>query len=309
MTRRTGACITVITSALFFALAPAAILAQESTEKIEPSELTGYDVEFTLPTAAQAGCLVCHADEGLMLLRAESLKSFYVDTEELAEGPHAEVQCVGCHLDFVSQMPHIEGTEDWRRIAKSACKNCHDGPHIDVSEGAHGAEFEVGVTPSEDEKERPLCGDCHGGHDIVYLTDHPEGQAELHRDGWQVCGRCHEDYWKSYNDYYHGRAYKRGALDAPACWDCHGAHAVFPSTDRRSMVHELRLEETCGACHYHQDVNETYVGYSVLVHGHEEVLEANPLYAFFQRVREFFLGLFGRQETSRTALDTTVWTG
>lgn len=275
---------------------------------------TGYDVEFTLPTAAQAGCLVCHADEGLMLLRAESLKSFYVDPEEFADGPHSEVQCVGCHLDFVSQMPHIEGIDDWRRVAKSACKNCHDGPHIQLSDSVHAPQIEVGEDPVEDEREYPLCGDCHGGHDIVALTDNPEGQAALHRDGWQVCGRCHEDYWDSYNDYYHGRAYKRGALDAPACWECHGAHAVYPSSDRRSQVHELRLEETCGSCKYHQDVNEAYVGYSVLIHGHREVLEANPLYAFFQRIRSFISGLFGRQEPQQireasAVFDKTVWEG
>ena len=27
----------------------------------------------------------------------------------------------------------------------------------------------------------------------------------MHANGYEVCGRCHEETWDNYPDYYHGR--------------------------------------------------------------------------------------------------------
>jgi hypothetical protein len=114
------------------------------------------------------------------------------------------------------------------------------------------------------------------------LTDNPEGQQALHEQGQRICGDCHQDYWDNYDDYYHGAAYKAGAPDAPACWQCHKAHDILRSTDRRSSVNEVNLVATCGQCHTNEP-NDDYVSYSVYVHGKEDVRAENPLYAFFEQ--------------------------
>ncbi|MBS3957087.1 MAG: hypothetical protein KGZ40_06130 [Clostridiales bacterium] len=256
--------------------------------------VNGYDVDFTLPTAAKAGCMVCHGDENLIRLKEDGLRSFYVDPAQLEAGPHAAVQCAGCHLDFAFTAPHVQSGEDWQRVSRSACKNCHQDQNRALGQGVHRGEVDAGgVTPSAETTIVPLCGDCHGGHDIVALTDNPAGQSGMHANGWEVCGRCHEEHWENYNDYYHGRAYHRGALDAPACWDCHGYHDIYPSDDRRSRVHPDRLAQTCGACHL-GDVNEGYLEYAELIHGQGEMLAANPLYSLIQRLRSAVADMFSR---------------
>ncbi len=274
------------------AVAPVAF-AQADDPRNHVADVNGYDVDFTLPTAARAGCLVCHGDENLIRLREDRVVSYYVDAEELEAGPHAGVQCAGCHLDFAFTAPHTRESEDWESVARSACKNCHQDQNREYGAGVHRGDLSNGERAADPNAiDVPLCGDCHGGHDIVTLTDDPEGQQAMHADGWRVCGRCHEDYWYSYYDYYHGRAYHRGAPDAPACWDCHGYHDIYPSSDRRSMVHPNNLAETCGVCHL-GDVNEGYLEYAELIHGQRDVLEANPLFSLIQRVRSAITGVFG----------------
>ena len=66
-----------------------------------------------------------------------------------------------------------------------------------------------------EEAVKPLCGDCHApSHEIEMLTDNPEAKARMRANGYEICGRCHEEYWDNYFDYYHGAAYQAGAVDA-----------------------------------------------------------------------------------------------
>lgn len=155
----------------------------------------------------------------------------------------------------------------------------------------------TGSVTSTPTAEKPLCGDCHGAHDIAMLTDNPEGGLILHRRGREVCGRCHTEPWETYNDYYHGRAFKAGAWDAPACWDCHGWHDIYPTDDRRSAVSESNITETCASCHKKAG-QDFAVASKDMIHGRDEVLRQNPAYALYVRVKDaiggFFGGLFDR---------------
>lgn len=249
----------------------------------------GYDVDFTLPTASKVGCLVCHGDVDLSRLKESRLISYYVAPEIVAISAHASVQCTGCHLDFAYTTPHTPAT-DWQRAAKSDCKNCHKDQFIPYGRGAHRIEVLPGGAADAKENEKPLCGDCHGSHEIAALTDNPTGQKELHARGWFVCGRCHKEYWDNYSDYYHGAAYLKGAPDAPACWDCHGAHEILPADDVDSTVNERHLAETCGQCH--PDVNETYIAYAGFIHRRAEVSSEVIFYRLYLRLRESLAGLF-----------------
>lgn len=255
--------------------------------------IEGYDVDFTLPTAAKAGCMVCHGDAGLSRLRDGEIRSYYVDPATLEGSSHASVQCVGCHLDFAFKAPHSQlNGNAWQLEARSACKNCHKDQALDYGSGSHRIEILPGGERDPKSDEKPLCGDCHGNHAIDMITDNPAGRAALHADGWQVCGRCHEDYWESYDDYYHGAAYKRGAKDAPACWDCHGWHKVLPVDDRDSLMNERHIVETCSKCH--PGAGEGYVEYAAFIHGRQDVKDKVFLVGWMSRIRDVIGGLFGR---------------
>jgi hypothetical protein len=119
-----------------------------------------------------------------------------------------------------------------------------------------------------------------------------EAQAELHASGITMCGGCHGTETLSYADYYHGAAYKKGAPDAPACWDCHATHKVLPSTDRNSTTNKDKIIDTCKKCH--ADPRDGYVDYAQLVHGKQQVQNSIPLYWTVQAAQDKFNELFHR---------------
>ncbi|MDZ4166697.1 MAG: hypothetical protein U1E08_03255 [Coriobacteriia bacterium] len=269
-------------------VAPAAAYGQGVSPSVSPT--APYELDFTLPTESKSGCLVCHGDPALVRVRDGVVMSYYIDDATIEASAHIDQQCVGCHLDFTYKAPH--GNGEWVTTAKTACRNCHEeqsrafgvGVHRATVPNGNGGSVETTTAP------KPLCGDCHGSHDILMLTDNPDGQEAIHADGWEVCGSCHEDYWDSYDDYYHGAAYKRGAKDAPACWDCHGWHDILPSSERGSSVHESHLVETCGQEGCHVGVDENYTSYAVFIHGRSTITDDNPLIALVRSV----IGAFGR---------------
>jgi hypothetical protein len=280
---------------------PAVAFAAKSDESTQT-----YDLEFALPTAGKSGCLVCHGDPNLVKASETTTASVYVSAEQLAESAHADTLCTGCHIDFAYKTPHenVVNGGTWRDTAKLACKNCkeHAPQSADYSAGAHSPAGEPGVTPEQAAARRraegkpehvPLCGDCHGSHDIASQDDTSAVDA-YHRRGVEICGDCHINETLTYDDYYHGAAYRRGTLDAPACWDCHGTHEILPASDRRSMVNEQRLADTCGqdGCHA-GEVTEEFLEYAAFVHGKAEVVQENPVMAAYDAARQRLRAFFG----------------
>lgn len=290
-----GAAIALCVAAL---LCPSPSYAQTTSVPATSSVTTtvtieGYDVDFSLPTNAKAGCMVCHGDPDLTRLKDGELVSYWVDPAVSDASSHATVQCTGCHLDFAFKTPHASASGDWQTEAKSACQNCHLDQSALVANGSHRAGTKPGEpTSTATAAVKPLCGDCHGSHDIMTLTDSPEEQAALKAAGREVCDEsCHQDYWDTYNDYYHGAAYQDGATDAPACWDCHRAHDILPSADVDSSVNERHIVETCQQCH--PDANEEYVEYAKLIHHREEITEEFFLSSWISQLSATVMSLFG----------------
>lgn len=257
-----------------------------------------YDLDFTLPTQGKSGCTVCHADRNLVRVQEGVAISLYVDVARLGRSAHSNVPCTGCHVDFAYKTPHdnvVKG-QDWRSVAKLSCKNCHSTEFSDFASGAHSPAGKPGQTTTQTVNIRraegkplttPLCGDCHGGHDIPSKED-TAAQAAYHKQGLKICGGCHKREAAHYVDYYHGAAYRRGAPDAPACWDCHGTHEILPASDRNSKVSQARLVDTCGKCH--ADVDENYTAYAQLIHRKSQALRANPLWEVIDSVRKAVTG-------------------
>jgi len=300
---RTRIAVAAALVAVFLALPVNAHAAEAKPSR----EATGtYDLEFTLPTAGKSGCQVCHGDSNLVRATADSVESLFVDSRVLDVSAHQQQVCTSCHMDFAYKTPHetvVQGSE-WRATAKLACKNCkqHQSQFTEYSSGAHSLAGKPGETPAQTEAARraagkptqvPLCGDCHGGHQIASKED-TAAVAAYQRSGLEVCGGCHEAQANAYADYYHGAAYRRGAPDAPSCWDCHGTHEILPADDRRSMVSEQRLVETCGqeGCHV-GEVTEEFVEYAELVHGKDELLQENPIWAAYHSARAGFQVVLG----------------
>jgi hypothetical protein len=253
---------------------------------VAPPAKGGYALDFTLPTFGKSGCLVCHGDPNLVGAKGDSTHSYWIDEETYNKSAHATVICTGCHVDYGYKAPHGQAGADWRAVAKQACKNCHQSQLDDVSVGSHAIKPSSGA-PDPKAASKPLCGDCHGGHDIMITKNDPAAKARLHAQSQRMCGRdgCHADYWDNYRDYYHGAAYKAGASDAPACWECHGTHTTLKSTERYAPTNRDNLGEqnSCGqpGCHIDASGLSSYVP---LIHSRAKAVESNPLYSQLSRV-------------------------
>jgi hypothetical protein len=255
-----------------------------------PGAAGRWALDFTLPTFGKSGCLVCHGDANLVVAKGNGNVSYWIDEDAYNRSAHGRIVCTGCHIDFGYKAPHGQVGEDWRATAKQACKNCHPKEYDDISLGWHAVRPVAGQ-PDPKAASKPLCGDCHGGHYMPILKNNPAGQAQVHASSLQMCGRagCHLDFWASYNDYYHGAAYKTGAGDAPACWDCHGTHNVMKSTDRQSPTNadNFGSDQSCAQPKCHTGVTSDVASYAKLIHGSQTVRQGNPLIGAISR-------LFGR---------------
>jgi len=220
--------------------------------------------------------------------------SLYVDTQVINQSAHAALLCTDCHVDFAYKTPHPNANDDttWRQLAKSSCKNCHRSEFLQWAESSHSIAGTPGTTStvgaadsSAPGKPRPLCGDCHGGHAIPSKDD-TEAMAAVHASALTMCGQCHVRAASTYQDYYHGAAYKDGAPDAPACWQCHNTHLVLPSKDRNSWTNADNLDTTCGQCHKSvgTPTGPGYTQYATLIHRREATLHSNPVYAAVSNV-------------------------
>ncbi|MFA5843836.1 MAG: hypothetical protein WC971_03290 [Coriobacteriia bacterium] len=222
--------------------------------------------EFTFD--ARNGCEVCHGNENLTRVSPTGLKSYQVTGVDASA--HRSLTCGACHVDF-KYNDNLDSTKVWSVNAALACQGCHDHEKVRrvYVESIHGQQLIEGNLKTA------TCSSCHGGHYIQRL-DTAVGKAALHGSALRVCARCHKDKYDSYDDYYHGAAYKRGAPDAPACWDCHGAHDILPSSDASSKVSPEQVAATCRKCHRGSEESFGAKAGS-LIHQKVQASEENPL--------------------------------
>ena len=266
-----------------------------------------YNLDWTIGVAGKSGCLVCHGDRNLVRIVNGRVSSLFVDGSIIEASAHVNTLCTDCHVDFAYKTPHpttVVGDE-WRTLARSACKNCHRDKFLEWAASAHStagsptptgtadATTSVGApNSSAPGKPRPLCGDCHGGHAIPSKLDTSSVLA-VRATAIEMCGKCHGERADAYSDYYHGSAYRQGASDAPACWQCHNTHLVLPSVNRQSWTNPDNLIATCGQCHK-GTLNNKYTAYAELVHRKDSVLSENPLYVVANSARQAISDAFYR---------------
>lgn len=245
------------------------------SEGIKEGPKVIVDKPLTLNKTGQAGCLVCHADKKAVMVVDGVERSIYVDRAMLKKSPHKKISCLDCHIDF--SYTHEVRQASYKKIASLACKNCHDHSkeNTDYRESAHGKAALSGNAKAA------TCGDCHGSHEILRIKSSKADKLKFRTQAETVCGKCHKDYWNSYNDYYHGRAYKRGAEDAPPCWDCHGAHKILPAKDATSKVAKSNIGDTCGICH--PGSTDKLADYVPLIHGKKKERAKNIVFKYVDK--------------------------
>jgi hypothetical protein len=252
--------------------------------KWEPKN--GWDYDPGIKDGTKSGCLACHGNATLLKTVGGGTKSFQVTG--LEDSAHRDITCQQCHPDYrYNDKPAY--TKLWNVNAGIQCGVCHQNaekekdrvPVAQYAESIHAEQINKGNYDSA------TCASCHGGH-FIYRLDTQEASAAMHASAYRTCARCkqHGTQYATYNDYYHGRAYKKGAADAPACWQCHASHKVLPQNDPQSTVYKANLGATCGQEGCHKGSNEQFAAQAgQLIHQKVTAQQQNPVLQFISNIR------------------------
>jgi len=230
------------------------------------------------------GCLACH---GTSLTKSSGVGTKSYEVSGLNASAHPDVTCQECHPDYrYDDKPPVSPV--WTINAGEACAGCHkDQKEKNLSAVVPAYDDSIHSKAIGDGNvDSATCGSCHGGH-YIYRLDTELAKQRMHMSSYRVCARCkqHGDEYDTYDDYYHGRAYKEGAPDAPACWDCHNSHKILPKADPQSSVNPANVGVTCGKEGCHQGSNEQFgAAAASLIHSKAQTTQDNPLLRLIARI-------------------------
>ena len=219
---------------------------------------------LNLPKIPNERCLKCHNDEDEKTSEREdgTVVDIYVDRERFEHSVHGKQPCVGCHNTVQKAVHEIP-------LPKSiGCVACHLKT-AEVQYGSSDPQYRrldvvlaqidgymasVHARPNllDQSRTNATCYDCHDGHNIG--TAGSSARAEHRSRIHEVCGRCHEEQRKHYEQSVHGTAViERRDASAAICSDCHTPHNI-DSPDQAQV--KLTITDNCGSCHQKQV--ETY---------------------------------------------------
>jgi len=190
----------------------------------------------------------CHAKENSAYLHSSH-------AEALAKGNAAAPRCYDCHGTHDIRPKTDRASKIFPLNVVTTCGNCHEkhtGKDTDGTtssmkvtsylESVHGKALRgAGLAVSA------TCADCHGSHDIRPSTDPASSVNRANVP--ETCasnGRCHVGITEVFAKSVHGELLAGGNKNAPACTDCHTAHAISRA-DVPAFQQDIVAE--CGHCH------------------------------------------------------------
>lgn len=210
-------------------------------------------------------CLVCHDDKDLTMEKNGKKISLYINGKVYGKSIHGSFDCKDCHEGYNPEaMPHNPSKKEINCLSChdnvkssadnvhknqkcSACHNPHDTKPVKKSSakdqtkinsenclGCHKNKNVQSYLKSAHSKKNVGCEGCHkGGHEVKKINKN---------DATQICGRCHGNHQKEFNNSIHQTVLKEGNAKAPNCVDCHGSHNIIGS--------KFSIEsQSCLKCH------------------------------------------------------------
>lgn len=145
------------------------------------------------------------------------------------------------------------------------CSECHIQATEKYKKSIHWTKVQEGRPGAAS------CIDCHGTHNILSSTnqDSPTYLENIPL----MCSDCHEnqtkmqalyygiktDWFDTYKESYHYKAYLSGGGLLATCSDCHESHDVKPEDDPESSINPANLPSTCGKTGCHPGAQNAYV--------------------------------------------------
>jgi cytochrome b subunit of formate dehydrogenase len=131
----------------------------------------------------------------------------------------------------------------------ATCASCHRFIAEELQQSVHArgeVQAAVGDQPGtgQSAQRKPVCTDCHQGHDLP----HPRS-AQFRLALPDRCGNCHADLQTSFSTSLHGKLTDLGYLPGARCSDCHGSHDILPVSNPDSRLSSVNRRSTCAQCH------------------------------------------------------------
>jgi thiosulfate reductase cytochrome b subunit len=153
--------------------------------------------------------------------------------------------CSNCHGDHSIMKVHAGRAPTAHQNSPEMCGACHQILFEKWKDhSAHGLAWQA-------DEEGPVCVDCHSSH---MITDPTTLNAKHSTE--EKCGGCHEEYFKTFHDSFHGKAVHLGMESGATCSDCHTAHTNLAASEPDSTVSPEHRIETCGKCH--EDITPSF---------------------------------------------------
>jgi hypothetical protein len=231
----------------------------------EPAErewAVGQHARETVGGEIAAPCASCHGihqmaqvadlDEGSPMLAVNDrcISCHQADALPPTDPHAAQVGCWSCHSAHSVHATTDPGAAVSPLLQARTCGTCHDEAAVAWRRDAHGAASLRAVGELNEAfslpliRETPVCTGCHGGHGMIPVADGGFALASV-----AACQQCHQHAASTFFASYHGKATALGSRVVATCYDCHGAHEIYPDDDPRSTVHSANLVATCQECH------------------------------------------------------------
>jgi predicted CXXCH cytochrome family protein len=194
-------------------------------------------------------CRRCHFDK-------YSKVSESIHYAMLSAGRLEAPTCIDCHGGHA-----VSSLSKNRLSVTTKCKTCHGKVYGMYAQSVHG-----NALFNENNKDVPICIDCHSSHSIKNPTS-----SDFHDYIPDMCSKCHSDavlmgkyglstdVVKTYLSDFHGvtlnlyrkEAQKRNWYDRPmaVCTDCHGTHGIERVSGADTQVVKKKLLKRCQMCH------------------------------------------------------------
>ena len=199
-------------------------------------------------------CGQCHSDGAMATKKGlPSVYPHYMDSIHgfalSKEGLLVAANCQSCHGSHGILSHKDPASPTFKANIPKTCGTCHAKINDNYQGSAHGHAVAAGNFKA------PVCTDCHTAHAILQPTE-----SEFRMQSTPICGSCHKEKLSTYRDTFHSQLGSLGGyVETARCWDCHGAHEIYPTADPRSPINKANLVVTCGKCH--SGANLSFVQY------------------------------------------------
>jgi predicted CXXCH cytochrome family protein len=239
-------------------------------------------------------CGQCHSDGAMASKKGlDSVYPHYMDSIHgfalSKEGLLVAANCQSCHGSHNILSHKNPASATYKANIPKTCGTCHAKINDDYQAGAHGHAIAAGNLKA------PVCTDCHTAHAILQPTE-----SEFRMQSTPICGSCHKEKLSTYRDTFHSQLGSLGGyVETARCWDCHGAHEIYPASDPRSPINKANLVQTCSRCH--SGANLSFVQYQPHANAHDRKL--NPALYFVR----LFMNILLASVLTFFVIHTLLW--